>query len=55
MWGNPLRFQYKGSEWFWNRFYGFFFQPVGSKRKRERIVKEGTALYEALYSAAGQP
>lgn len=49
----PVRFTFKGREWFHNRFFGFFFQPVGPARKRERIVKEGHPLFLALRKAAG--
>jgi hypothetical protein len=40
--------------WIWNPFWGFFFQPVGPHRQKERIVKEG-ALFNRLYAAAGYP
>ena len=39
---------YKRTTFFWNGFAGFFFVPVGPGRKRERIIKEGTALYSTL-------
>jgi hypothetical protein len=58
--GRPLnhrmpRVTYKGNTYLWNGFSGFFFLPVGPKRKRERLVKEGTRLYETLRRLAGYP
>ena len=47
-------FTYKGQVWMWNPFLGFFFQPVGPARTKERIVKEGR-LYDALRQAAHYP
>jgi hypothetical protein len=41
--------------YFWNGFAGFFFVPVGPGRKRERIIKEGTALYATLRELAQYP
>jgi hypothetical protein len=52
---NPriIVFTYKGKEWLWNSFQGFFFQPVKwPERKRERIVKHGH-LYDQLREASG--
>jgi hypothetical protein len=46
---------YRGNTYYWNGFGGFFFLPVGRKRKRERIVKEGTRLYETLRRLAAYP
>lgn len=48
-------FTYKGQEWYWNGFQGFFFQPVGPGRRRERIIREHHKLYAALRAAAGYP
>jgi hypothetical protein len=39
----------------WNPFFGFFVLPVGPSRKKERIVREGQALYDPLREAAGYP
>jgi hypothetical protein len=50
-----MTFTYKGQEWHWNGFQGFFFQPVGPRRTRERIVTESHNLYQALRAAAGYP
>jgi hypothetical protein len=50
-----VAFTYNGQEWYWNGFWGFYFQPVGTTRKRERIVKEGGALYTQLRSASNYP
>ena len=51
-----VEFQYRGKTWFWNGFFGFFFQPVSATRKKERFVKEGQhALYDTLREAAGYP
>ncbi len=41
--------------YYWNGFWGFFFAPAGPTRKRERIVKEGHALYDTLREKAGYP
>ena len=49
------RFVYRRQEWFWNGFFGFFFQPIGLQRNRERFVYEGNPLYAKLNEAAGQP
>ena len=50
-----MTFTHKGQEWHWNGFFGFFFQPVGPARKRERIVKEGHSLYGELRQASNYP
>ena len=47
--------RYRGNTYYWNGFWGFFFLPVGLHRTKERIVKEGTALYGTLRQLAGFP
>ena len=41
----PITVCYR-EHYYWNGFWGFFFLPVGPHRTKERIVKEGTALYD---------
>jgi len=48
-------FTHANEPWFWNGFFGFFFQPVGPGRHRERIVHEGHELYLPLRQSAGYP
>ena len=48
-------FRYRNQTWYWNGFWGFFFQAISAMRKRERIVKEGHPLYADLKVAAGYP
>jgi hypothetical protein len=50
-----MTFTYKNQEWHWNGFFGFFFQPVGPGRSKERIVREGGPLYDRLREAANYP
>ncbi len=51
----PITVCYRGNTYYWNGFWGFFFLPVGPHRTKERIVKEGTALYDTLRRLAGYP
>lgn len=51
--GRIASFAHDGWTWYWNGFWGFFFQPAGPERKRERIVEEGHRLYPLLREAAG--
>ena len=51
----PITVRYRGNTYYWNGFWGFFFLPVGPHRTKERIVKEGTRLYETLRRLAGYP
>jgi len=46
---------YKGNEYIWNGFWGFFFLPAGPKRKKEKMIKEGTQLYDVLRKLARYP
>ena len=50
-----LKFQHNKQTWYWNGFGGFFFQPVGPGRKRERLATEGSRLYAKLKVAAHYP
>ena len=44
-------FKHNGREWHWNGFWGFFFQPVGPSRKKERVVRSGE-LYDRLRASS---
>ena len=46
--------RFRANTYYWNPFWGFFFLPVGERRKKERIVKSGR-FFEKLRALAGYP
>jgi len=39
--------------YYWNEFFDFIFLPVGNGRKKERIFRPGSKMYENLKNRSG--